>query len=399
MQDLAKNRLQKNLQQSLKYLTLVFNDFFILAIIFLLGALMFWYAQSMKKMPPNLYFYKPLVGLILSMPLLIGKLVTLLQAADIQFLLPQDKNMRAYLKMMRSYSLLVPLICLVLIAGILFPFALIKAKISILSYCLAVLAVFLAKIAQLKVMEYNLFYNKKISLFLVNTLFFITFAVLMMWPKTMFLVVILLAILISGATFKPQNAALFDWQYAVELEQRRKNQVYGVFSMFTDVKERKVKIRRRKYLDFLLPNSLRNENPNKFLYRRALLRNPENLNLLVRMTAFAGLISLLVQNWLWALTLCSLVVFLTVYQLLPMANEFDNNIMYQVYPIEHIKRGQDLLKVLSLALFMQWVIISIFWLLILPVNLQLFEASSFLLLFSWLIAHWYLPWKVKQRKI
>lgn len=399
MQDLAKNRLQKNLQQSLKYLTLVFNDFFILAIIFLFGALMFWYAQSMKKMPPNLYFYKPLVGLILSMPLLIGKLVTLLQAADIQFLLPQDKNMRAYLKIMRSYSLLVPLICLVLIAGILFPFALIKAKIPILSYCLAVLAVFLAKIAQLKVMEYNLFYNKKISLFLVNTLFFITFAVLMMWPKTMFLVVILLAIIISGATFKPQNTALFDWQYAVELEQRRKNQVYGVFSMFTDVKERKVKIRRRKYLDFLLPKSLRNENPNKFLYRRALLRNPENLNLLVRMTAFAGLISLLVQNWLWALTLCSLVVFLTVYQLLPMANEFDNNIMYQVYPIEHIKRGQDLLKVLSLALFMQWVIISIFWLLILPVNLQLFEASSLLLLFRWLIAHWYLPWKVKQRKI
>lgn len=258
MQDLAKNRLQKNLQQSLKYLTLVFNDFFILAIIFLFGALMFWYAQSMKKMPPNLYFYKPLVGLILSMPLLIGKLVTLLQAADIQFLLPQDKNMRAYLKIMRSYSLLVPLICLVLIAGILFPFALIKAKIPILSYCLAVLAVFLAKIAQLKVMEYNLFYNKKISLFLVNTLFFITFAVLMMWPKTMFLVVILLAIIISGATFKPQNTALFDWQYAVELEQRRKNQVYGVFSMFTDVKERKVKIRRRKYLDFLLPKSLRN---------------------------------------------------------------------------------------------------------------------------------------------
>ena len=33
MRDLAKRRLQENLSQSLKYLVLVFNDFFILALI------------------------------------------------------------------------------------------------------------------------------------------------------------------------------------------------------------------------------------------------------------------------------------------------------------------------------------------------------------------------------
>ncbi|MCT6891888.1 MAG: ABC transporter permease, partial [Lactobacillus sp.] len=92
MRDLAKRRLQENLRQSLKYLVLVFNDFFILALIFLFGALMFWYAQAMKTMPENLWYYRPLVGILLWLPLLIGKLVTLLKPADLQFLLPEDEN-------------------------------------------------------------------------------------------------------------------------------------------------------------------------------------------------------------------------------------------------------------------------------------------------------------------
>ncbi|WP_294761645.1 ABC transporter permease, partial [uncultured Lactobacillus sp.] len=171
MRDLAKRRLQENLSQSLKYLVLVFNDFFILALIFLFGALMFWYAQAMKSMPESLWYYRPLVGILLWLPLLIGKLVTLLKPADLQFLLPEDENLASYLQPMLIYSLIVPTICLVLMAGIIFPFATIKAKIGLLDYIFAVFAVFLAKVLQLKVMEYNLYFNRKISILILNILF------------------------------------------------------------------------------------------------------------------------------------------------------------------------------------------------------------------------------------
>ncbi|RMC49117.1 ABC transporter permease [Lactobacillus sp. ESL0228] len=399
MRKLAKKRLKINFQQSLKYLVLVFNDFFVLALIFLFGALMFWYAQSMKVMPENLWFYRPIVGALLSLPIFIGKLVTLIQPADLQFLLPEDENMLIYLAPMLKYSLLVPVICLLFLAGILFPFATIKALVPSLTYVVAVLAVLAAKILQLKVMEYNLFFTRKVSLTTVNLLFLAIFTFALIWPQTIYVIAILLIIILLFLLLKPQNVTLFDWRYAVEQEQNRKSQIYNVFSMFTDVKEKVPKIKRRKYLDFLLPKSLAKENPNGFLYRRSLLRNPENLNLLVRMTAFAVLISWLVQNWLWALGLSCLVVFLTVYQLLPMASEFDDNIMYRIYPIESAKRGQDLVMVLALALIMQWLIISLFWLLILPINLQLFEASGLLLIFSLLVGRLYLPIKIKQRKI
>jgi len=399
MRDLAKKRLQENLRQSLKYLVLVFNDFFILALIFLFGALMFWYAESMKTMPESLWYYRPLVGILLWLPLLVGKLVTLLKPADIQFLLPEDANLSSYLQPMLTYSMIVPTICLILMAGIIFPFAIIKAKIEPLDYVFAAVAVFLAKMLQLKIMESNLFFNHKISIPVVNILFLFLFGLGMLKPKSLPIIAVLLVVILITVVVKPQHAALFDWQYAVKFEESRKNVVYNAFSMFTDVKERQTNIKRRKYLDFLLPQNLARENPNKFLYRRSVLRNPENINLVVRMTAFAILISWLVQNWLWALGLSCLVVFLTIYQLVPMVDEFDTNIMYRVYPIERTKRGLDLVSALAGIMLMQWFIISISWLLTLPISLHLFEAMGILVVFSCAVLRLYLPAKVKKRKL
>ena len=139
MRDLAKKRLAANLRQSVKYLTLVFNDFFVLAIIFMFGALMFWYAQAMKTMPRNLWYYPLLLALILWLPTLSGKLVTLLQDADRQFLLTKDDQMEEYLAPMRRYSMYLPTFLLALTGGVMFPFARIKLGISPLSYLLLLL--------------------------------------------------------------------------------------------------------------------------------------------------------------------------------------------------------------------------------------------------------------------
>ena len=139
MRELAKKRLNENLKQSVKYLTLVFNDFFILALIFLVGALMFWYAEAMKTMPTNLWFYKPLTGFILWLPLLTGRFVTLIKEADMQFLFTQDEQMDEYLKPMHRYSLVLPFILEILLAGIVFPFATVKAGISVWNYIFLVI--------------------------------------------------------------------------------------------------------------------------------------------------------------------------------------------------------------------------------------------------------------------
>lgn len=394
MNELAKKRLSINFKQSLKYLMLVFNDFFIIALIFMFGALMFWYAQSMKTMPANLWFYKPIVGAILWLPLLAGHLVTLVKKADLQFLFTQDEQMDDYLKPMLAYSLILPTILLLLVAGILFPFATVKAGISPLNYGLSVIIAFLFKFTQLEIEKKNLLFGNKISDWLINLLTLLVLSFGMYYPL---IIIVGLGIVLSMVGyFIARKNQMFDWRYAVNKEQVRKNRVYALFSMFTDVEEKQVDIKRRKYLDFLLPKSLAKENPNKFLYRRSLLRNPENLNLFVRMTVFAILVSWLVQNWAWALGMSALIIFLTVYQLLPMVNEFDSNIMYRVYPIVRKNRGQDLVKVLTSGLLIQWLLISVFWLLLLPIDLHLLEAIILLLVFTLLVTLIYLPYKTKK---
>ncbi len=394
MNELAKKRLSINFKQSLKYLMLVFNDFFIIALIFMFGALMFWYAQSMKTMPANLWFYKPIVGAILWLPLLAGHLVTLVKKADLQFLFTQDEQMDDYLKPMLAYSLILPTILLLLVAGILFPFATVKAGISPLNYGLSVIIAFLFKFTQLEIEKKNLLFGNKISDWLINLLTLLVLSFGMYYPL---IIIVGLGIVLSMVGyFIARKNQMFDWRYAVNKEQARKNRVYALFSMFTDVEEKQVDIKRRKYLDFLLPKSLAKENPNKFLYRRSLLRNPENLNLFVRMTVFAILVSWLVQNWAWALGMSALIIFLTVYQLLPMVNEFDSNIMYRVYPIVRKNRGQDLVKVLTSGLLIQWLLISVFWLLLLPIDLHLLEAIILLLVFTLLVTLIYLPYKTKK---
>ena len=79
-----------------------------------------------------------------------------------------------------------------------------------------------------------------------------------------------------------------------------------------------------------------------------------------------------------------------------MATEFDRNFMYRVYPIERKNRGKDLVKVLTFGLFIQWLIISIFWLIVLPININLLEAMIILLAFTVLITAVYLPSRVKK---
>lgn len=395
MRELAKKRLNANFKQSLKYLTLVFNDFFILALIFLFGALMFWYARAMRTMPSNLWFYKPIVGLVLWLPLLTGKLVTLLQEADMQFLFPQDEQMKQYLRPMIGYSMVLPTILIVLVSGILFPFATVKAGIPIWSYILLIISAIITKYWQLLLEKDNLYRTNKINQFLYLILPLILL-IAGCYFSIGYLILILILCFIAS---RVNHDKLFDWRYAVKSESTRKERVYSLFSMFTDVAEKQVVIRRRKYLDFLLPKSLAKENPNLFLYRRSLLRNPEYLNLLVRMTVFAILISWLVQDWRWALGLSALVSVMTAYQLLPMATEFDGNIMYRVYPIVRDKRGQDLVKVLALGLLMQWLLISIFWLILLPINLDLMAGIGLLLLVVLIIIYIYFPYHVNRQKI
>lgn len=393
MNNIAKKRLQANLKKQMHYLTLVFNDFFILAFILMFGALMFWYAQNIKTWPNNLWFYKPLLALIFTAVMSIGHLATLFQKADIQFLFNQDKNVDTYLKPMIRHSMYLPTLLIVLVAGVLFPFAVTRAGIPGHSYVFMTLGLILTKYIQLKLIARTFHFN---NTQIYNPVLFFLVVLIILWLSLVYLPYLYFFLAVVGAVvvnFVPQGK-VFNWNYAVEYEERRRDIVDNFYSMFTDVPDKKIKISRRKYLDFLI--NRQKQTPNTFLYQRALLRDPEYSNLLIRMTLFSLLLSWVLQNYLWSAVFGALVIFLTMYQMIPLGTVYEHNMMYHVQPIPREKRGQDLARVLQKGMLLQWAVISIGLVIFSPEKIYALLAIIALLAFTFILLYAYLPVRIKK---
>jgi len=104
MTDLFKDRLQRHLREMAKYLRLVFNDFFVFALLFFLGGLGLGYSNILKSLKTGLW-WSPVVALIvLVIVAQIGRFATLIEDADRVFLLPKERAMHAYFVAARRYS-------------------------------------------------------------------------------------------------------------------------------------------------------------------------------------------------------------------------------------------------------------------------------------------------------
>ncbi|MBD5429067.1 ABC transporter permease [Lactobacillus sp.] len=393
MNNIVKKRLQANLKKQMHYLTLVFNDFFILALIFMFGALMFWYAQNIKTWPNNLWFYKPIIALILTVTMSVGHLATLFQKADIQFMFNQDNQMDLYLKPMIRHSMYLPILLIALVAGILFPFAVTRAGIPGHSYFFMAVGLILTKFIQLKLIARSFYFNDRT---LYNPILFFLIVLIVLWLSLIYVPYLYFFLALIGAiviNYLPQGK-VFNWNYAVEYEERRRDMVDNFYSMFTDVPDKKIKISRRKYLDFLINHQ--KQTPNTFLYQRALLRDPEYSNLVIRMTLFSLLLSWALQSYLWSAAFSALVIFLTMYQLIPLGTVYEHNMMYHVQPISQEKRGQDLARVLQKGMLLQWVVISIGLVAFSPEKIYALLAVIALLAFTFILLYAYLPVRIKK---
>ena len=99
MNNLWKKRLNLYLKRMIKYYRYVFNDHFVIALLFLLGGISYTYSNFIKSLNVDLSYpwAKPVVIIALLVMLQFGKVGTLIDEPDKVFLLPQEKGMREYL--------------------------------------------------------------------------------------------------------------------------------------------------------------------------------------------------------------------------------------------------------------------------------------------------------------
>lgn len=107
--------------KNLKYLRYVFNDHFVLVIMFLIGFLAYQYADFLKKLPAHWLPGYVIAVLVSIMVLFFGQLATFVERADQQFLLAKEKAVQAYLKNAVKKSLVFPAVVIVLMTFIIRP--------------------------------------------------------------------------------------------------------------------------------------------------------------------------------------------------------------------------------------------------------------------------------------
>ena len=391
MQKIANKRLNSNARKQIHYLALVFNDFFVLALLLIFGALMFWYAKSIQTWPRNLWYYSPLLALVFSISFGFGSLVTLFEHADQQFLLSLDDQLEFYLKPMLKYSMVLPTIILLLVGGIAFPFAFLRMAIHPINYLILLVDMLLLKHVQHLLQEHSLYFNDKLH---YNTIAFAVIGYFLILLGISQPLVLLAIIVVAMVYIIRQPLQGFNWNKAISQESQRKDRIDNFYSMFTDVQDKKITISRRKYLDFLI--SRKKQTANMFLFQRILLRDPEYSNLLLRMIVFALLLIFMIQDYKLNTFLAAIVIFLTIYQLLPVANIYERNMMYHVQPISRSSRAVDLAKVLQKFILLQWLLISIGLVISSAGNLQSLLYILGLFVLTLILLYVYLPVKIGQ---
>lgn len=396
MQALWQERVQKHIQEQVKYLRLVFNDHFVIAIIFLLGALGYTYANAVKGLDPRAWWLKPVLSLVLLAAVSFGRLATLLKEADSVFLLPKESGLVTYLKSARLYSSWLPLIAMAFVTLLVAPLLLITKTVPAWHIAVVLITLVIIKDRRFSI-QLRQWYQadetqatKGLSLILDLA---IIASQLYQWLNLVGVLVALgLAYYQRQQLVRVQKTQLFDWLAAVGAEDSRMGRIYRLYNLFTDVPGLSSQVKRRRYLDGLLKLiTAKPANTYLYLYARGFLRGTEFSGLYIRLVVLGGIILCFSHIWWLSLALGLLLIYLVGFQLLPFYNQYDQIIFTHLYPVSTTKRIQAFSQLMRTLLLLQALLFSVILLVTLGMTIQV--GLSVLALFVLVIGfvQFYLP--------
>ena len=341
MKEVFQKRRNVFLGQCLKYLRYVFNDHFVLVLIFLTGFLMVQYSQLLRQFPSQTIIVDIILVLMIVVLLSLGRIATYLEAPDKLFYLPKEAEILQWLVQARRRAFvlwtIVQTAVMILLAPIFF-----KLGFSILTF--SVLLLVLAGVKWLIIKEKSKVYF---------------------------------------------SHGKFSWDAAIAYETKRRQRVLKFFSLFTTVKGISTSVKRRSYLDGLLVLVKKTHVKTwSNLYLRAFLRSSDYFSLTLRLFGLSLLALILISNRLVAIGLTLVFNYLLLFQLLTLFRHFDYHYLTNLYPISEEQKAANLkifLKKLSYLLSFLELILTFSW-----------QGAVLLVLVTVIMTEWYLPYKINK---
>ncbi|MCG7194118.1 ABC transporter permease [Fructilactobacillus sanfranciscensis] len=363
MNNFFKHRLGLHFKEMTRYLKYVFNDFFVIALMFFIGALGLVYSNFLKEVVGGLWWEKVVIILVLVIALQICGMATLIKQPDKVFIAPKEYEFGSYLKSSFYYSLTLAFLFEALVVFILMPFVSISLHwngIQIIElFCLILILKWLI----LKNNWANFYLDFPKSIFekvIVNLI--IPAIVLIVTLYVNLSVGIALALFFSILLQLALNrlANLLDWKYLIDNEERRMANIYRFFSLFQDVPEVKPKVKRRRWASPLL-KSVKTIHNNTFtkLYLLTFIRDGEISSLYFRLIIIGFLVIVFVKNNVLSLCIYDLFIYLVGFQLIPFYKIFDDNVFVHIYPISEKTRMYNFRIVVRTMLSIEILVLTI----------------------------------------
>ncbi len=364
MNELYHDRREGHFIALLKYWRLVFNDHFVIALFFLLGAMAYAYAGWLPKLHAG-EWWAPLVLIVwFTVVAQLGRFATLLQSADRIFLFPKSSQMKSYL----SGAWWLSLLCgeLIMIAGLVvtLPMAIITLGWHHGQWILVEAAMLLAEanwfVLSKDQLNFNSswqagnkgwFFNQWVTTLVIAVTSWIQYPFIGLVAAIMILLVDCLAT--NKVTFS------LNWNKAIAQENQRMEQLYRFFNLFTDVPTVKGQAVRRQWADGIINRWTKQGHPWSYLFVRAYFRDADMSGLTARLTVVAMLVVFFIPlGWLKTV-LALLFVYLLAGELTPFYHHFDNNAMVHLLPVGRKTKMSDFQQLCRRVLMCSAVLIAL----------------------------------------
>ncbi|WP_043933137.1 ABC transporter permease [Bacillus sp. EB01] len=355
---LWKERAGQRMKDLSRYLKYIFNGHLVIVLLFLIGTAAFYYQEWLKTLDtgfPSEWIMAVVFGFILTL----SPVYNFLKEPDKIFLIPVEEKLSGYFFRSAIVSGVIQAYVILLLLAIFMP---LLAKTGDVGFgmFLPILAILLAAKAWNIAAEWKASFlgeNTKLPMerlvrFFVNTAFaYLLFS----WDGWLFLIPVAgLMIAYLGYFISASRQRGLKWETLIAGEEKRMNAFYRLANMFTDVPAIKESVKRRRWLDFLLARiKYSQENAQLYLLSRTYLRSGDYLGLSVRLTVIGILGIWFITYGPAQIFLALLFLYLTGFQLMPLASHHQNNFLVELYPFPQTTLTSAFQHLLGLVLGVQ----------------------------------------------
>lgn len=345
-----KQRITQHQKKLAKYMTMVFNDHFVLALLILLGAGGLVYSEYVQTLEEGALLPRLIGAVLLIAVLSIGQVGTLLQSADLAFLLPKEDRLPGLVKKAFYRSFFLLLVPAAMVSAVAMPL-LVGTEIMTFNqwpmYFVTLASVKWILLASHVYLfgEPHSYQRTKIKIG-VKAIAFSLIIISVIQPMLAFVLAFIVAVLTGGLMhLKWLPTRRWQWEYMVHTEEQRQQRLYQFIHLFTDVPSIQSHTRRFAFLDrWLSFLSKRTRETSYYYFVRVFYRNTTYSVLVIRLLIVGGLFVYFSPQSVFAAVLSVVFLYLIGFQLLPLAKTIESQLQFQLYPtqatgkIESIKR-------------------------------------------------------------